>query len=181
MRGPSKLALWRAANLVVLAHPWRCDCKARAALCAPPAELEPCLRCGVCLASCALLRWKIGKTLGQGSFATVKYAVDIKDGEGTEAASPATPTTQCFGLQTMRGGVVERQARLFLSQAVKIFDSVEDDVDLQEIEQEIMVMKDLKHKNCLQLCAPHQRPTAPTSSSLAPAPVGQYAVAVHYY
>lgn len=77
----------------------------------------------------------------------------------------------------MRGGVVERQARLFLSQAVKIFDSVEDDVDLQEIEQEIMVMKDLKHKNCLQLCAPHQRPPAPTSSSLAPAPAG-HAVAL---
>ena len=57
-------------------------------------------------------RWKIGKTLGRGSFATVKAGTD---------------TT----------------GQLRSSVAIKIFEEVEDEIDLEEIEQEITVMKSI--------------------------------------
>ena len=50
-------------------------------------------------------KWKIGKSLGQGSFAVVKQATDVND-----------PTR-----------VV----------AVKVFEDVEDEIDLQVIEQQL--------------------------------------------
>ena len=65
-------------------------------------------------------RWKIGKTLGRGSFATVKSGTDV--------------TGQ------LRGSV-----------AIKVFEDVEDEIDLEEIEQEITVMKSINSEYCLKL------------------------------
>lgn len=65
-------------------------------------------------------RWKIGKTLGRGSFATVKSGSDV--------------TGQ------LRGSV-----------AIKVFEDVEDEIDLEEIEQEITVMKSIDSEFCLKL------------------------------
>ena len=65
-------------------------------------------------------RWKIGKTLGRGSFATVKAGTD---------------TT----------------GQLRSSVAIKIFEEVEDEIDLEEIEQEITVMKSINSEYCLKL------------------------------
>jgi len=65
-------------------------------------------------------RWKIGKTLGRGSFATVKSGSDV--------------TGQ------LRGSV-----------AIKVFEDVEDEIDLEEIEQEITVMKSIDSQFCLKL------------------------------
>jgi serine/threonine protein kinase len=65
-------------------------------------------------------RWKIGKTLGRGSFATVKSGTDV--------------TGQ------LRGSV-----------AIKVFEDVEDEIDLEEIEQEITVMKSIDSEYCLKL------------------------------
>eukprot|EP01043_Picozoa_sp_COSAG02_P016742 COSAG02_NODE_743_length_17764_cov_9.908916_2_plen_503_part_00 len=65
-------------------------------------------------------RWKIGKTLGRGSFATVKSGSDV--------------TGQ------LRGTV-----------AIKVFEDVEDEIDLEEIEQEITVMKSINSEFCLKL------------------------------
>ena len=65
-------------------------------------------------------RWKIGKTLGRGSFATVKSGTDV--------------TGQ------LRGSV-----------AIKVFEDVEDEIDLEEIEQEITVMKSINSEFCLKL------------------------------
>ena len=64
-------------------------------------------------------KWKLGKSLGEGSFAVVKQATDVGD-----------PSRRV---------------------AVKVFEDVEDETDLQEIEQEITVMKDLDHHTCLKL------------------------------
>eukprot|EP01052_Picozoa_sp_SAG31_P017227 SAG31_NODE_1169_length_9565_cov_3.703571_6_plen_694_part_00 len=64
-------------------------------------------------------KWKIGKSLGQGSFAVVKQASDVNDPNRVVA--------------------------------VKVFEDVEDEIDLQEIEQEITIMKDLDHRTCLKL------------------------------
>jgi 5'-AMP-activated protein kinase catalytic alpha subunit len=65
-------------------------------------------------------RWKLGKTLGRGSFATVKQGMDI--------------TGQ------MRETV-----------AVKIFQEVDDELDMLDIEQEIRIMKGLDNEHCLAL------------------------------
>ena len=64
-------------------------------------------------------KWKLGESLGQGSFAVVKSATDISDPNRTVA--------------------------------VKVFEDVEDEIDLQEIETEITIMKDLDHHTCLKL------------------------------
>ena len=65
-------------------------------------------------------RWKIGRKLGSGSFATVKAGTDTSG--------------------IVKGGV-----------AIKIFDDVEDEIELEEIEQEILVMRSIDSEYCLKL------------------------------